>query len=689
MPETLRNRFLRLIDAVETMRISVAGWFLVLGSIIVIRHFLEQVSVRHNVFDFVSYLLHYPLAYFAPLLALTVVLAIMSGERVERVTRLMLFAWLLTLLPPVLDLLIGRGKDQPEVIGYLLVEPSQLGTAFVNLFNPFHGKIEGATSGIRLEAAVGCVAGAVYVFLKTGRLGRALATFVVVYATMFFFFTLPTEAVKLARLFGHELQNVGQLFFAGTTVTHDADLFPPGLRADLSMSLIELYVITPLLVVWAWLHDREKFRTHVSSITFTQPVYHVLLTLGGMVLGAKLLTQAPGLLRVTQPFDGFVLTGILLASFLAALAAQTLGRLHAALAADGASPEEIRELRTVAVVESVVALLIAASSSWSACSFAIVFLGTYYLYYARPFQLSRLPVLSGIFIGIASLFSLEMGYTAYAGAATPLWTPRSVVVLAVAVPALIVTSMRVWSTAADPSVAPGQRTLGSLLGGKSARVVAWILMLAALLLPGLVLRLPALIGVGAIAAALAVIAEMKAPANALRPLLLAITIAFLLASLVLGVPGSPVLRSELTSTTFAAPAGTGQHGEVPSGDRPGTAEQDPLTRGVGHLQAGELERAIPAFMEALETDPESRTALTGLGVSHFRLGQFDRAVPFFERVAELDPNNVDAHVNLGMTYAEQNRPEAAAAEFERALELDPANAAAGQGLEAIRRGSRD
>jgi hypothetical protein len=234
MTERLRQRILAIIDAVETMPLSVGKWLLVLGSIIVVRHFLEIVSGRANIYFFTSYLIHYPLAYVAPLLGLVVVLAVMSGERVERVSRLMLFAWLLTLLPPTIDLLLDRGARGGS-IGYLLVDPSQLRAAFLNLLNPFSGKLPGTTAGIRAEAAVGCLAGAVYVYLKTRQLGRSVLTLAVIYVTMFFFFALPVEVVKLTKLFSPGLQGVQQLFFEATGVQRGFEQMTRVTQADLSV----------------------------------------------------------------------------------------------------------------------------------------------------------------------------------------------------------------------------------------------------------------------------------------------------------------------------------------------------------------------------------------------------------------------------------------------------------------------
>ena len=65
-----RERLAALIDTVESMPITLGRWLLILAAIIVVRHFLEQVSGQLKTIYFLSYFIHYPLAYLAPMLGL-------------------------------------------------------------------------------------------------------------------------------------------------------------------------------------------------------------------------------------------------------------------------------------------------------------------------------------------------------------------------------------------------------------------------------------------------------------------------------------------------------------------------------------------------------------------------------------------------------------------------------------------
>jgi hypothetical protein len=324
MAARLRERATGLIDIIERAPISTGRWILVLASIIALRHFLEQVSGQLTTFHFLSYFVHYPLAYIAPLLALSVVLAAMARERIERVTKLMLFAWLLTLLPPLVDLLLTGAGQQPELIGYLIPKDHTLAEAFINLLNPFYHGFQGTTAGIRIEAAAGCVLAAVYVQIKTGKPARALLTAVLVYPTMFIFFTLPSITLAVTRLFGSQLENVYQLFFARANVYRAFAGVTPFALSDLSNSLIDLILIVPLSGLWYRMYSPQGFRDTVRSIDLVTTLCHVAATAVGIVLAARLLMGSRGFVSVAHAFDVIALLGLMAAAFFTAQAATAM-----------------------------------------------------------------------------------------------------------------------------------------------------------------------------------------------------------------------------------------------------------------------------------------------------------------------------------------------------------------------------
>ena len=103
--------FRAFVERMEELPIGPGALAATLAGIIALRNVLEIVVAKNPVFHGISAFVHYPMAYVAPFFALTLVLALWAGVASARVARLMLMAWLLTLVPPVADLVLHRTHD--------------------------------------------------------------------------------------------------------------------------------------------------------------------------------------------------------------------------------------------------------------------------------------------------------------------------------------------------------------------------------------------------------------------------------------------------------------------------------------------------------------------------------------------------------------------------------------------------
>ena len=664
--ERPRSRVLGMAEWAEGLPITLGRWLLVLAAIIVLRHFLEQLSGEKKTLYFLSYFVHYPLAYVAPMLALSVVLAAFARERVERVTRLMLFAWLLTLLPPLLDIALHHPSDDPQLIGYLIpLGSTTLGTAFVNLFNPTFRSFQGTTAGIRIEAAVGCLLGAYYVHLKTRSVARSIAAFFAVYVTMFFFFALPSISLAVARFLGAEVDNVFVFLFAKARVHRAFINATPFGVSDLSNALIDTFVIVPVLAVWYRLYDPERWRDLCRSVNPLQTGAHVFATLCGAVLGARLLMGSTGLLSVAIPFDIVSLAGILAASFFSALTAGAVRSLHED-GAESLDASRVDELRRRAAFYLSFACLFSLSVSYVALTYVLGTLAAYYLYYARPLRIMRFPILSGLAVGGALLFSLSLGFAAYAGASASLWLPAGVALTCLLSPTLALLARDVWSSAS------GRLSLTSLFPGRPGRVVAGAAVLAACLLPAAFFGAPRLAIPGGVfgALGLALVAAGRPPAVPRG--LAGLAACLVVTAFLMGATDSPAIREQLEATGFAEAVRS--EGTFQMLDPRKTTEEDALLReGLELFNGGDYEGAARTFRRVLEMDPDNVTAHLSVGSAYLRLDRTSEAARTFRRAIDLDPENAVAHVGLAQTYLLYNDLEAARDELVLASELDEGN----------------
>jgi tetratricopeptide (TPR) repeat protein len=116
-------------------------------------------------------------------------------------------------------------------------------------------------------------------------------------------------------------------------------------------------------------------------------------------------------------------------------------------------------------------------------------------------------------------------------------------------------------------------------------------------------------------------------------------------------------------------------------ERPGDA--DAWTRlGNAQYEAGDVDGAKDAYLEAIAVDYLSGDAHFGLGLVEFGRGDFQAALFAFNEVTRLFPERFDGHFNRGVTLARLRRPADAAAAFARALDEASASASEAERLNA-------
>ncbi len=99
---------------------------------------------------------------------------------------------------------------------------------------------------------------------------------------------------------------------------------------------------------------------------------------------------------------------------------------------------------------------------------------------------------------------------------------------------------------------------------------------------------------------------------------------------------------------------------------------------LGNVYAGQGNhvRALEAYTEALEDDPENVHILINMGKTYMEMQDMGRAVKTLEKAAKIAPEYAPASLNLGIALFKAERMEQARKSLEKALDLDPENVAA-------------
>jgi Tfp pilus assembly protein PilF len=601
----------RFIERVEALEFSPFLWALVFFAIVLARNFLEQFGPERIVFDFPSFFLHFPFAYVAPVLGLSILLALLAREKVENVTRVMLFAWFLTLLPPLLDLATGRGTESR--IAYLYVDRATILPMFVNFFNPaVH--LEGTTPGIRVEAFLGCILASAYVFLKTRHAVRSLSTFFAVYFSFLFFFTLPYGLMAAVSAIWPRFGSVGTLYFeAGLFLKSHVN------RVAYSIALFDLLLIVLLLVGWMRLYSRAFLAWVFRRLAGFTTVHYPLAVLFGIFLALKI---SGGAGRMGTPHVYDILAGLSL--IISAMCGLWVARSTAEWSGWGA-----RERFTGFVVVCL-SLLFSGLVSYPALVFSLTFMAFLVLYYVQPLRLSRYFPLSTVLIGLATLSCAFMGFSTVADVLAPRAFPRELVLA-------IIASCAISLSAKD-----------YVSGTRRGRAPAMLLLIFGFASVGLILRSQFLFWAGLILGGTGVV--------------------FLLLRL------WPRVVLSATYAIFAVLIGLaikdGQLSFMKSARLDGE-EVLHLRRGKEFEIGRMYEEAAIEFEKAVSAGSDDPEVFFALGFAYQQAGDLGQSAYWYSRAVRKDEGYVEAYNNLGSVLTSLGQPDSAVAVLMRGLEKDP------------------
>jgi Tfp pilus assembly protein PilF len=641
-------RLRRLIDDAASLPWGVWHVLGLLAGIVALRNVLEIAVAQNPAYAPIAALVHYPLAYVGPFLALTLVLALGAGWMPGRVARLMGWAWLLTLLPPLADLVLHPGREAPA-IAYLDADPVDLPWVWLHFFDPTV-VLRGTTPGIRIEAAAAVILAAVFVYVLTRRVWRALATAAAVYVVSLTFFSLPVLVRASLTWIFPGLTRQAFLSGEGWLPRPHPDIAPD---ATAVLWLVPVCAGIGLVWWWAerrhgetgWLHGRLGLPGEPSLAGPLQP-----LLLCGALAGSLLLLPEERL-PALAPFDLLALVG----------AGVSLALLVAG--ARRAVPAQTRSG----------GLLLLLLGTAGACGLGAPV--TYcMLSVAGALVVVSLPMpgpawrVSARIVGItvAACGTMLAGFALATGKHAFARFPVTLTVIPALAAAFLVVGLD----------GPERWRRWLLPGGVGFGLLAGVLVTGrvALVPPGLLLA----VGGGLVALFLA----KGGPGSVRRAPWVGLTLAALLtgmfalgsgaredlASRVQCVPRIEFLRGQqLEAEGFWESARIAYRNALEC-----DPEYTPALRelGLGILQYdGKPELAERRLRRALETNPGSAQELNNLAAAHMEQGEWGEALELLNEAVGVQPRHLEARFNHARVLQELGRREEALAAWRRYVEL--------------------
>jgi len=397
---------LRIIEKIENQKITLNNWLIGFLSIVFLRLLLESFSSKMNFFQKYSSIIHATGFFFFWILVIVLLLYIFTKEKIEKISKLALFAFLIILLPPIVDLIVTGGKggirmhyidliNQPKnVLDFLKLFGKFIFYGYQGIFfvgkHPDYLNIESLTNnyGIRIQANLIILGIIWYIFLKTKNSFKALLSFL-----LFHFIFLA--------------QNIPSFYFYNFRSSYLNPSF------DHHCVFFSWYFICIcfLSLIWFFVYNKNQCLSLLKNLRITRTLQNIAMLGFGLYLArinfSKLQFQDWMLIIVAFLSLLFYWLAAIGYNDISDEKEDKISNPDRPLCQNKFSQEEMKNLSNIF-------LIISYLSAFLVGYFFLIFifmrslLG--YLYNNYPFKLKRFPFLASSTKSLAYLFTIYAGF---------------------------------------------------------------------------------------------------------------------------------------------------------------------------------------------------------------------------------------------------------------------------------------
>jgi len=452
----------RVINDLENSKTPFIYFILNFIFIVALRNLIEPLSTHSTISP--MQVIHFSLAYITYAATFILLLYAFTKTEVLKIAKVVLSGFIIIILPPLLDLILSRGKGWPMT--YLLPGiHGNLGLRFITFNGNFSGI--GITPGLRIEGALTLIGIFIYLYVKNSKIIKSLLGTFSAYVVFFFYTTVPFIIKYL-------------LFFNKPTFSY----------SDYIFSNFYLLIITLEGIALVYLAKKEYLKLIIADIRsmIWRGLHYILMPILGFILAKY---YYPGF----SFFVGnnlFYVISLPLSIFFALLFSLSINNMEdlgidkisnqdRPLAAGKISFAEYKKLLWVFLF---ISLFYAALINFRVLLTIIAFIGIYFLYSAPPFRLKRVPIFSKFLIALNSLILVNLGYILVAGSTSQF--PKIVIVIFLVGFTLTINFIDIKDYEGDKK--SGIKTLPVILGLQKSKFVIGLIFFLAYLGTGLILK---------------------------------------------------------------------------------------------------------------------------------------------------------------------------------------------------------
>jgi 4-hydroxybenzoate polyprenyltransferase len=373
----------KTIDNIENSKTPIGFFILSFFFSINLRNFLEAFSTKNfYYFNSLNTIVHYNIFYISLAISLVILFFLLVKKNIFSAIKIILTSFLIVILPPIIDLIVGRGKGSQ--IAYLVPNcHDNIFERFFLFFGDLGACSFGITTGIKTEIFIVLVFSFFYFFTHNKKIIKSLFSSLLVYMLIFIHVAFPFV-----------LKN----------------LFLPYETVDiLSASFLTLIFFTGTFLLY--LINKEYFKIIIKDIRpFRLLHYFAMFGLGIYIAGAPLHGYNTGTIH------DFILIFIVIAlawiysvmtNNIADIKIDKVSNIERPLAKESIPLSDYKKISWIVLV---LALIYASLTSFMVLFFIFIFIGNYFIYSVDPLRIKRVPILSKSLIAFNSLILVLLGY---------------------------------------------------------------------------------------------------------------------------------------------------------------------------------------------------------------------------------------------------------------------------------------
>ena len=470
----------RIVNKLENQPLGIVTWILTFFSIIIIRLLLEVFAYLNGIpFDLLSFV-HGILFFSAPMLTLTIIVYLFTKENLVKISKVFLFGWMISWIPPIVDLIIDKGKG--TTLTYLFTSLGDLPYRFVIFFG---STVEtGVTIGAKVMIISICVSLALFIFLKTKSAVKSVVSIPLAYIVIFFYVSLPSILAAIVK--GSANLSHGEVV-AAMTIPHEVFAIKRYYLTnffDFELSLALFPIVIGQLFLYLFFLRRDQFVALIKNVRISRLFLQIVALGSGLYLGMK-LTGTPLDLSL---FGVLSIICLFFTVFFAWLFSIGINDIYDFNIDRISNPKRPLIKNIVSIKEytgfSIIFFLLSVIGAFILGErYLVVILtlnGLSFIYSAPPLRLRRFPIVTTLVIASGILLAILTGYMLFS-------EHQSLIDFPINITFLILAFFTLVSTVKDLKDYEGDKanevyTIPTLFGLKRSKIIIGILVFVSFLL---------------------------------------------------------------------------------------------------------------------------------------------------------------------------------------------------------------